>query len=135
MTNTLDLLYKKYKQLRDIVGEKWHEQYNVHLSNSEWGILNAIFEGATSIPEVMQKNEISKQAAHKFIKNLEEKQLIVTELIKAPKVQRKIELTQFGLDIYEESLQVQKSIEQQIEQKLGEENYNQLVRILKKPWL
>ena len=135
MISTVELLYKQYKQLRDFVVEKWHEQLQIPLSNSEWSCLNAIVEGASSIPEIMVRNEITKQAAHKVIRNLEEKKLLTTCLIKSPKIRRQITLTELGIETYQKSLQVQHEVEQQLQKSLGDEDYQNFIRVINKKWL
>ena len=135
MMNLLELLYKQYKQLRDYIVVQWDEQNSIPLSNSEWNCLHAIVEGAKSVPSIMQRNEITKQAAHKVIKSLEEKEMVYTSLVKAPKLQRQIELTDFGRLIYAKSLEVHLQTEKKLRIVLGDEEYEQLIRTLNKKWL
>lgn len=135
MINTVELLYKQYKQLRDYIVERWQDELQIPLSNSEWNCLNAIIEGALSIPEIMARNEITKQAAHKVIKNLEEKKLLTTCLIKSPKLRRQITLTELGIETYHKSLQVQHEVEQQLQQSLGTDEYKNFIEVLNKKWL
>lgn len=131
----LELLYKHNKQLREYTVAEWNETHALGLSYSEWNCLNAIMSGANTTPQIMQRNEITKQAAHKVIKALEEKELIITNLIKAPKVQRQIEVTNQGVKIYNKSLQVQNEVESMIENNLGAEAFQQLQHLLNRKWL
>lgn len=133
--NLLELLYKQYKQLRDYIVIQWDEQNEISLSNSEWNCLHAVIEGAKSVPEIMQRNEITKQAAHKVIKSLEEKGMVLTSLVKTPKVQRQVELTDFGRYIYSKSLVVHLEVEEKLRHTLGNDVYEQLVETLNKKWL
>lgn len=133
--NLLELLYKQYKQLRDYIVVQWDEQNEIPLSNSEWNCLHAIVEGAQTVPEIMQRNEITKQAAHKVIKSLEEKNMVATTLIKAPKVKRQIQVTDFGRAIYTKSLGVHLETEEKMRSLLGDVEYEQLVDLLNKKWL
>ena len=135
MNNTIEHLYKHYKTLRDFIVATWHEEHHLPLSNSEWICLNAVKEGANSIPEIMKRNEISKQAAHKMVKNLVDKNLLQLTLMTNSKVRYEISMTSTGLDIYEKNLQVQQLLEQQIEQTLGIYDYEKLQSILKKKWI
>lgn len=133
--NLLELLYKQYKQLRDYIVVQWDEQHEIPLSNSEWNCLHAIVEGAHTVPEIMQRHEITKQAAHKVLKSLEEKEMVETALIKAPKVKKQIALTKFGYEIYEKSLEVHLQTEKELRSVLGDTQYEQLINTLNKKWL
>ena len=135
MSETIELLYKHYKQLRDAVASTWNIQNNIQITTSEWYILNCIHGGASTIPEILKKVEISKQAAHKFVNVLEEKKLVQTELIKTPKTQRRVELTALGEETYHRSLEIKKEIDTAIENNIGTENFKQLQAILQMKWM
>ncbi|WP_431028128.1 MarR family winged helix-turn-helix transcriptional regulator [Lysinibacillus sp. LZ02] len=135
MSETIELLHKHYKQLRDAVASTWNRQNTIQITTSEWYILNCIFEGASTIPDILKKVEISKQAVHKFVTALEEKQLVQTELVKAPKTQKRVELTPLGEEIYYNSLEIKKEIDKTIEQNIGSENFKQLQAILQMKWM
>ena len=135
MSETIELLHKHYKQLRDAVASTWNTQNNIQITTSEWYILNCIYGGASTIPEILKKVEISKQAAHKFVNVLEEKKLVQTELIKTPKTQRRVELTALGEETYLRSLEIKKEIDTVIENNIGMENFKQLQAILQMKWI
>ena len=135
MSETIELLYKHYKQLREAVVTTWNLQNNIQITTSEWYILNCIREGATTIPDILKKVEISKQAVHKFVKVLEDKQLVHTELVKTPKTQRRVELTPLGEEVYSHSLEIKKEIDERIKKKIGHENFKQLQAILHMKWM
>lgn len=135
MSDTIDLLYKHYKQLREAVVTTWNLQNNIQITTSEWYILNCIREGATTIPDILKKVDISKQAVHKFVKVLEDKQLVQTELIKAPKTQKRVELTPLGEEVYHHSLEIKKDIDRKIEKSIGQKNFKQLQAVLQMKWM
>ena len=135
MSETIELLHKHYKQLRDAVASTWNIQNNIQITTSEWYILNCIYSGASTIPDILKKVEISKQAAHKFVNVLEEKKLVQTELIKTPKTQRRVELTTLGEETYHRSLEIKKEIDTVIENNIGIENFKQLQAILQMKWI
>ena len=135
MSETIELLHKHYKQLRDAVASTWNTQNNIQITTSEWYILNCIYGGASTIPEILKKVEISKQAVHKFVNVLEEKQLVQTGLIKAPKTQRRVELTCLGEETYLRSLEIKKEIDKTIEKNIGSDNFKQLQAILQMKWM
>lgn len=135
MAQTVELLNKHYKQLRDLVESTWNVQNNIQLTSSEWYILNCIHSGASTAPEILKKVDISKQAVHKFLKNLEEKQLIQTQLVKIPKLQRQVELTPEGIAVYQRSLEIKQEIDHRIERTIGSENFSNLKKILEMNWI
>ena len=135
MSETIDLLYKHYKQLREAVVTTWNLQNNIQITTSEWYILNCIHGGARTIPDILKKVDISKQAVHKFVKVLEDKQLVHTELVKAPKTQKQVELTPLGEEVYHHNLEIKREIDERIEKKIGHENFKQLQTLLHMKWM
>lgn len=135
MSQTIDLLNKHYKQLRDLVETTWNVQNNMQLTSSEWYVLNCVHGGASTAPEILKKLDITKQAVHKFLTNLEEKGLLQTELVKTPKLQRRVELTALGEEVFLKSLDIKKEIDQKIADNIGQENFQQLVTILNMKWI
>lgn len=135
MLDITELLYRQYKQLRDEAEQLWNELYDLQLTSAEWYVINNIYQGMTTAPELMKQMDITKQAVHKFITALEGKGLVQSAIIKAPKVQKKVQLTALGLDIIEKSFVIQREIEQRIEQSIGKEPYKQMKQLLQVPWI
>lgn len=135
MVDIIELLYRQYKHLREEAEALWNEQNNLQLTSSEWYVINNIYNGFSTVPEMIKRMDITKQAVHKFIMALEEKGLVQTELIKAPKRQKKAELTPLGYEIMERSLEIQAKIEMQIQHTIGNGNYEKLKQVLNMPWL
>ena len=135
MLDITELLYRQYKQLRDEAENLWNGRYDVQLTSAEWYVINNIYQGMTTAPELMKQMDITKQAVHKFIVALEEKGIVQSSIIKAPKVQKKVQLTSLGQDIIEKSLVIQREMEQRIEQSIGSEPYKQMKRLLQVPWV
>lgn len=135
MSNTIDLIYKQYKELRDTIETTWNSQHQIQLTSSEWYILNSIQEGAATVPEIMRKVEITKQAAHKFVKNLEDKGLLETELLKAQRVQRRVSMTPLGQEVYMGSRAIRSAVDEKIKQTIGKDNFDKLVSLLEMKWM
>lgn len=135
MVDIIEILYRQYKQLRDESEKLWQEYYDLQLTSAEWTVINNIHHGNSTVPQLMKHLDITKQAVHKFITALEEKGLVQASIIKAPKVQKKVDLTPLGYEIFEKSLVIQRQIEQQIEQSIGKEHYAQLKKLLQLPWI
>lgn len=135
MVDIIELLYRQYKQLRDEAEKLWNEHYHLQLTSAEWNVINSIHHGNLTVPQLMAHIDITKQAVHKFISALEEKGLVEASIIKAPKVQKKVELTPLGYEIVEQSLVIQRKIEGQIEQAIGKEQYEKIKYTLQVPWI
>lgn len=128
----LDLLRIKYNQLREIALEASNEEIPVPITISEWYILNCVNDGIKTVPEICTKLNISKQAAHKFIKGLEEKALIASSIQKKKKI---IQFTPKGEDVFLKTFHIKKWIDETIEQKLGTDDFQKLKELLEKEWI
>lgn len=128
----LDLLRAKYNQLREVAMEESNEEISPPITIAEWYILNCINEGITTAPEICAQLNISKQAAHKFIKGLEEKEFVETFIQKNKKT---IQFTSKGEHVFKKTSSIKKSIDATIEQNIGTEEFQKLKELLEKEWL
>lgn len=135
MIDFIELLYRQHKQLRQIAEVMWNENNDVHLTNSEWYMLKNIGAGSVTVPELVHQLDISKQGVHKFILSLQEKGLITTELKKGSKVQKICYVTQKGEEIIQRSKAMELEIEQMVRGTIGDQEYELLLEMLKKPFL
>ena len=67
----IDLISERHIQLRSITEKLWNDNSDIPISNSEWFILARIYKKQPTISYVSKHVDISRQATHKFIKNLE----------------------------------------------------------------
>lgn len=74
--NIVDLINEKYMKLRKIHDMKWSKFSEIPISNSEGLIIALIHKKESTISEIAQQAQISRQAAHKNIKVLVAKNLI-----------------------------------------------------------
>lgn len=135
MVDIIEFLYRQYKHLRDETERIWNHQNNIDLTSAEWYVINHINQGASTVPEIMKRMGVTKQAVHKFFNGLEEKGIVETTLIKAPKKQRTVMLTPLGFEVIDKSLLIQAKIVEEIQRNIGDENYTQLKLLLNIPWL
>lgn len=133
MIDFIELLYRQHKHLRHISEVMWNENQDVHLTSSEWYVLKNIHAGSVTVSELVQQLDISKQGVHKFLLSLQEKGLITTELKKGSKVQKVSYLTEKGQDILESSKEMEYEIEQMVRGTIGDQEYELLLEMLKKP--
>jgi len=130
----IDLLSERHGQLRGIAEKLWNETSNIAISNSEWYIMSRIYKRQTTIANVSKNVDITRQATHKFIKNLKAKGLVNVMDGENNKKEKRIELTTLGEECYEKNEDLKATIEKQILEKVGEEQVELLKRVLKMDW-
>ncbi|MFD1780398.1 MarR family winged helix-turn-helix transcriptional regulator [Fredinandcohnia salidurans] len=130
----IDLLSERHGQLRGIAEKLWNESSDIAISNSEWYIMSRIYKRQTTIAIVSKNVDITRQATHKFIKNLKAKGLVNVMDGENNKKEKRIELTPLGEECYEKNEELKATIEKQIIEKVGEEQIVLLKNVLKKDW-
>lgn len=130
----IDLLSERHGQLRGIAEKLWNETSDIAISNSEWYIMSRIYKRQTTIANVSKNVDITRQATHKFIKNLKAKGLVNVMDGENNKKEKRIELTPLGEECYEKNEDLKATIEKQIIEKIGEEQVESLKRVLKMDW-
>lgn len=127
-----DLLAEKFVKLKTFKEEKWKDLSNIHITNSEFEILSKVNNHPTLISHVAKQAQFTRQATHKFIKQLEEKQLVKTKHVNLR--DKSIELTELGKSCYEKHLALKKELEKIIAEEIGEKRLMMLKEILKMEW-
>jgi len=125
-----DLISERHDTIRKILEVKWNEMSDIPISNSEWYIMSKVNNNQPTISMVAKSVQISRQAAHKFIKKLESKGLV--EMISGSNNRDKyIQLTDLGQICVDKYIVLKMDIEKRISEKIGIE---QLKTILKSDW-
>ncbi|SFE05125.1 DNA-binding transcriptional regulator, MarR family [Lentibacillus persicus] len=133
--NLIELISERHIQLRELSENLWNEHSDIYMANSEWLILARVFQkGETPISWVTKQVNITRQATHKFVKRLKEKGLIQVTELKNNKKEKAIKITDLGKECYERKGSLEIRIEQQIADKIGSEQVNQLKRVLRSEW-
>ncbi|WP_010677257.1 MarR family winged helix-turn-helix transcriptional regulator [Bacillus timonensis] len=130
----LDSLSERHNQLRSLAETLWNETSTIPISNSEWYIMSRIYKKQPTIAYVSKNVDISRQATHKFIKNLRAKGLVNVMNAEHNKKEKCIELTPLGVECYEKNESLKVTIEKQIAEKIGEEQVELLKKVLKMDW-
>lgn len=131
----IDLISERHIHLRKLIEKWWNDSSNTHLSNSEWFILSRIYQKKkTTISYVTKHVDISRQATHKFIRNLEQKGLVEIYSLENNKKEKGLKLTEFGKNCFEKNVTVKEKLEKQIEEKIGSNQVQQLKKILQMDW-
>ncbi|WHY86846.1 winged helix DNA-binding protein [Neobacillus novalis] len=130
----IDLLSERHSLVRKISEKAWNDQSEIYISNSEWYIMARIYKKQPSISYVTKNVEISRQAIHKFIKNLSEKGLVEIKNVENNKKEKCIQLTALGEECYEKNEALKAQLENRIAEKIGTEQVQILKDLLKLDW-
>ncbi|MEK4495174.1 MarR family winged helix-turn-helix transcriptional regulator [Ureibacillus sp. FSL W8-0352] len=127
-----DLIKGKWMLLKKIKKGKWQDISDIYITNSEFAILSIVYKDKPLISHVAKQVHFTRQATHKFIKQLEQKGLVETN--KANLRDKYIELTPSGEACYEKYIALKKELENIIAEHIGEEQLKSLKEILKMEW-
>lgn len=130
----IDLISERHIYIRTYIEKIWNEKYDIKMNNTEWHVIAKLYSGMDTIADITRKVHVSRQATHKLIKNLEQKQLIEIFDDQKNKKIKKVRLTQFGVQCYEQYLKIKEQMEASIEQSIGTELFDQLKRGLSMEW-
>lgn len=130
----IDLLSERHTMVRRIIEKDWNNRSEIYLSNSEWYIMARIYKKQATLSYVNKTVDISRQAIHKFIKNLEAKGLVEVGSVENNKKEKSIRLTAHGEQCYEESRAMKAQLEEKIAAKLGEAQVAALKELLRMDW-
>lgn len=130
----IDLMNERHFQLQKLMERRWNETSDIYISNSEWIILEKIYKKTPTISNVTKQIDISRQATHKFIKNLESKGLLEINSLQQNKKDKCVQLTKLGEQCYEQHELLMKKIEDKMSEKIGHDKYKILKELLKSDW-
>lgn len=131
----IDLISERHIRLRKLTETLWNEQSDIKISNSEWFILVRIYQKKeTTISYIAKQVDISRQATHKFIRQLEEKGLVEINNLENNKKKKSIKLTKLGYDCFDKNEQLKAKMEERIAERIGTEKIELLKRALKMDW-
>ncbi|RDU34624.1 MarR family transcriptional regulator [Neobacillus piezotolerans] len=130
----IDLISERHSLLRSILGKAWNENSEIYISNSEWYIMARIYKKQPTISYVTKNVEISRQAIHKFIKNLASKGLVEIRNAENNRKEKCIQLTPLGEQCYEKIVALKGQLEKKIAENIGAEKVEELKNILKLDW-
>lgn len=131
--NIIDLISEKHITLRREVEERWSKSGEEDITHIEAMLLAKINMGKISLAEVARQANVSRQAMHKCAKKLEEKGYL--EFIASESNQTYTSLTEKGVLYCKKSNELKDIIEEEITQKLGEENMKLIKKLLECEWI
>lgn len=130
----IDLLSKRHFQLRTLSDNMWNETHDVYISHSEWSIMARVYKKKPTISYVTKQVDITRQATHKFIKQLESKGLLTISNSLHSKRDKCLRLTTLGEQCVEENEHIKASLVNQIINEIGAEQVAQLQNLLRIDW-
>ncbi len=130
----VDLLSERNYLLRNLTEKLWNDHSDIYISNSEWFIMARTYKKQPTIAYISKHVDISRQATHKFIKNLEAKGLVEVQNVENNKKEKCLRLTPLGEDCYEKNEALKSALEKQIEERIGTNHLFILKEILSMNW-
>ncbi|WP_017755054.1 MarR family winged helix-turn-helix transcriptional regulator [Calidifontibacillus oryziterrae] len=130
----IDLLGERHLLLREITEKMWNGNSDIYISNSEWFIMARIYKKQPTISYISKNVDISRQATHKFIKNLHSKGLVEVMNVENNNKEKCIRLTSLGEQCFEKNAALKASLEKKIIEKIGDQQIAFLKEILKSDW-
>lgn len=130
----VDLLSKRYQRVIECSEQSWKAKYDISFSQSEWSIMTIIYKKQKSISYLTRNIAVSRQAIHKSIKNLSNKEIVHIFDAENNKKEKCIKLTGLGEQYYEEKIAHQAELENKVASNIGFDQLNILKKILSKDW-
>lgn len=130
----IDLISERHNYIRLYIEKLWNEKYNIKINNTEWHVIAKLYSGMDTIADITRKVHVSRQATHKLIKNLEQKELIEIYDDQKNKKIKKVRLTHFGIKCYEQYTAIKEQVDDLIERSIGSELYEQIKKGLSMEW-
>lgn len=131
----IDLLSERHNLMREKLEATWNNHSDIHISNTEWYILSKVYQnGRPPISSITKHINISRQAIHKQVRNLEAKGLIELENVEYNKKEKCIKFTPLGEACYEKYEELKKQLEIKIATKIGMEQIEALKKLLNQDW-
>lgn len=130
----VNLISERHIQLRRITEKLWNDNSEINISNSEWFIMARVYKKQPTISYVTKHVDISRQATHKLIRNLESKGLLKISRLENNKKDKCVQLTELGEQCYEKNEALKASLEKKIIDTIGDEKFGILKEILKLDW-
>lgn len=130
----IDLLSERHNLVRKTSEKAWNDQSDTSISHSEWYIMSKIYKKQPTISHVNRNVEISRQAIHKFIKQLSAKGLVEVDNVENNKKDKCIRLTELGEQYFEQHEELKRQLEDRILAAVGKEQFSALKNVLKQDW-
>src|SRR5699024_10629294 len=95
----IDLLSERHAQLRQLTETAANVDQESKISSSEWYIISIIGAETYTLSELTALVKLTRQAIHKTVKQLEQKELVVLKAVTGNKKEKCVNLTTLGRDL------------------------------------
>ncbi|MCP8714627.1 MarR family winged helix-turn-helix transcriptional regulator [Staphylococcus arlettae] len=130
----IDLLSERHAQLRQLTETAANVDQENKISSSEWYIISIIGAETYTLSELTALVKLTRQAIHKTIKQLEQKELVVLKAVTGNKKEKCVNLTTLGHDLWQRNQTYQQELEQHIKTTIGVAQFEQLKALLQTDW-
>ncbi|MCD9055905.1 MarR family winged helix-turn-helix transcriptional regulator [Staphylococcus arlettae] len=130
----IDLLSERHAQLRQLTETAANVDQESKISSSEWYIISIIGAETYTLSELTALVKLTRQAIHKTIKQLEQKELVVLKAVTGNKKEKCVNLTTLGHDLWQRNQAYQQELEQHIKTTIGVAQFEQLKALLQTDW-
>lgn len=130
----IDLLSERHAQLRQLTETAANVDQESKISSSEWYIISIIGAETYTLSELTALVKLTRQAIHKTIKQLEQKELVVLKAVTGNKKEKCVNLTTLGHDLWQRNQTYQQELEQHIKTTIGLAQFEQLKALLQTDW-
>lgn len=130
----IDLLSERHAQLRQLTETAANVDQESKISSSEWYIISIIGAETYTLSELTALVKLTRQAIHKTVKQLEQKELVVLKAVTGNKKEKCVNLTTLGHDLWQRNQTYQQELEQHIKTTIGVAQFEQLKALLQTDW-
>ncbi len=131
----VDLISEKHKQVRQEIMQRIESHFGQVFSEMDIYIITLIQFSTMSVSESARYMNISRQAAHKHVKNLESLNFVQLTTSESNRREKIITLTESGKQLGEQVNGIKTELELELKNRLGAENYALMKSLLKDEWV
>ena len=131
----VDLMSERHGELRAMIEKLTNDEIiDNHLSSSQWYVITIIYKRTSSLSQLNDWMNLSRQAIHKAIKNLQVKNIVTVSDVEGNKKEKSVTLTQYGESCCEKYINIKHQIEIYIQKQIGVENMKLMKTYLGRDW-
>lgn len=131
----VDLISEKHKQVRQETMQRIEINFGQVFSEMDIYLISLVRFNPMSVSESARYMNISRQAAHKHVKNLESLNFVQLTTFETNRREKIITLTDSGKQLGEQVNGIKTELELELKAQLGEENYALIKSLLKDDWI
>ncbi len=131
----VDLISEKHKQLRQETMQRIESHFGQVFSEMDIYLVSLIQFNPMSVSESARYMNISRQAAHKHVKNLESYNFVQLTTSETNRREKIITLTESGQQLSGKIHGIKTELELELKAQLGEESYALIKSLLKDDWI